>query len=212
MGCLTNVPDDSAWQRFEYVEPEMGVDFHLKFYAPNRPEAERIAKAAYARVEELNGIFSDYDPGSQLNRLGRAPIGKPVAVSSELFDILQRAQALARDTRGAFDVTAGPSVRFWRQARKRGQMPPVEELQAAQKRVGYQQLSLNAVNRTVSLRAANLQLDLGGIAKGYAVDEAMAVLKANGIARAYVAADSDLLDQWTTAEQGRLEDRAAQCR
>ena len=84
-------------------------------------------------------------------------------------------------------------MRFWRQARKRGQMPPVEELQAAQKRVGYQQLSINTVNRTVSLRAANLQLDLGGIAKGYAVDEAMAVLKANGIARAYVAADSDLL-------------------
>ena len=44
MGCLTNVPDDSEWQRFEYVEPEMGVDFHLKFYAPNRPEAERIAR------------------------------------------------------------------------------------------------------------------------------------------------------------------------
>ena len=85
MGCLTNVPDDSAWQRFEYVEPEMGVDFHLKFYAPNRPEAERIAKAAYARVEELNGIFSDYDPGSELNRLGRAPIGEPVAVSSCLL-------------------------------------------------------------------------------------------------------------------------------
>ena len=102
----------------------MGVDFHLKFYAPNRPEAERIAKAAYERVEELSSIFSDYDPGSELNRLGRAPVGKPVAVSPELLDILQRAQALARDTRGAFDVTAGPSVRFWRQARKRGQMPP----------------------------------------------------------------------------------------
>ena len=192
-GCQIKAPDDSAWQRFEYVEPEMGVDFHLKFYAPNRPEAERIAKAAYARVEELNGIFSDYDPGSELSRLGRAPVGESIAVSPELFDILQRAQVLARDTRGAFDVTAGPSVGFWRQARKRGQMPRVEELHAAQKRVGYQQLSLNAVNRTVSLRAANLQLDLGGIAKGYAVDEAMAVLKANGIARAYVAADSDLL-------------------
>ena len=154
----------------------MGVDFHLKFYAPNRQEAERIAKAAYARVEALNGIFSDYDPGSELSRLGRASVGEPVAVSPELFDILQRAQALARDTRGAFDVTAGPSVRFWRQARKRGQMPPVQELQAAQKRVGYQQLSLNAANRTVTLRAANLQLDLGGIAKGYAMDEAMKVL------------------------------------
>ena len=193
MGCQTQAPDDSAWERFEYVEPEMGVDFHLKFYAPNRPEAERIARAAYARVELLNGIFSDYDPSSELNRLGRAPVGEPVRVSSELFNILQRAQALARDTRGAFDITAGPSVRFWRQARKSGQMPPIEELQAAQNRVGYQKLLLNAEHQTVTLRVAQLQLDLGGIAKGYAVDEAMAVLKANGIARAYVAADSDLL-------------------
>ena len=193
MGCQTQAPDDSAWERFEYVEPEMGVDFHLKFYAPNRPEAERIARAAYARVEFLNGIFSDYNPSSELNRLGRAPVGEPVRVSSELFNILQRAKALARDTRGAFDVTAGPSVRFWRLARKRGQMPPVQELQAAQNRVGYQKLLLNAEHQTVTLRVAQLQLDLGGIAKGYAVDEAMAVLKANGIARAYVAADSDLL-------------------
>ena len=193
MGCQTQAPDDSAWERFEYVEPEMGVDFHLKFYAPNRPEAERIARAAYARVEFLNGIFSDYNPSSELNRLGRAPVGEPVRVSSELFNILQRAQALARDTRGAFDVTAGPSVRFWRLARKRGQMPPVQELQAAQNRVGYQKLLLNAKQQTVTLHVAQLQLDLGGIAKGYAVDEAMAVLKANGIARAYVATDSDLL-------------------
>jgi FAD:protein FMN transferase len=193
MGCLTNAPDDSAWERFEYVEPEMGVDFHLKFYAPNRQEAERIAKTAYARVEALNGIFSDYAPGSELSRLSRAQIEEPVRVSSELFDILQRAQALARDTRGAFDITAGPSVRFWRQARKRGQMPPVRELQAAQNRVGYQKLLLNATHQTVTLRAVRLQFDLGGIAKGYAVDEAMAVLKANGIERAYVAADSDLL-------------------
>ena len=191
-GCQTT-PDDSAWQRFEYVEPEMGVDFHLKFYAPNRSEAERIALAAYARVEALNGMFSDYDPASELSRLGRMPAGKPVAVSRELFDILQRSQVLSRQTQGAFDVTAGPSVRFWRQARKQGQMPPLEELRTAQNRVDYQQLVLNPAERTVTLRSTNLQLDLGGIAKGYAVDEAMAVLKANGITRAYVAADSDML-------------------
>ena len=94
MGCQTQAPDDSAWERFEYVEPEMGVDFHLKFYAPNRPEAERIARAAYARVEFLNGIFSDYNPSSELNRLGRAPVGEPVRVSSELFNILQRICAI----------------------------------------------------------------------------------------------------------------------
>lgn len=191
-GCQT-VPDDSGWQRYEYVEPEMGVDFHLKFYAPNRSEAERIAMAAYARVEALNGIFSDYDPASELSRLGRMQAGKPVAISRELFDIIQRSQALSRQTQGAFDVTAGPSVRFWRRARKQGQMPPVEELRAAQNLVGYQQLVLNPAEQTVTLRSTNLQLDLGGIAKGYAVDEAMAVLKANGITRAYVAADSDLL-------------------
>jgi len=190
-GCQLFNPE-SKWQRFEFVEPEMGVDFHLKFHAPNQAEAERVAKAVYARVEYLNGIFSDYEPNSELNRLCRG-YGRPIKVSDELFDVLSRSQKLSIQTRGAFDVTAGPSVRFWRKVRKQGEMLPLQELREAQSRVGFHQVKLNERLNAVTLRVPNLQLDLGGIAKGFAVDEAMRILKRKGINRAFVAASGDML-------------------
>lgn len=191
LGCHT--PRDTDWPRFEYVEPEMGIDFYLKFHAPNRTEAERIANLAYDRVEELNLIFSDYHPPSELNRLCRQPAGTEVRVSAELFDVLQRAQTLARETNGAFDITTGPVNRLWRVARRQQRLPDPDALKAAIKRVGHRHIKLNPERRTITLAVDNMQLDLGGIAKGYAVDEAMKVLRAEGIHRAYVAADSDVL-------------------
>ena len=190
-GCQLFNPE-SKWQRFEFVEPEMGVDFHLKFYAPNQAEAERVAKAVYARVEHLNGIFSDYDPESELNRIS-AIHGQSTKVSTELFDVLSKSQELSIQTRGAFDVTAGPSVRFWRKVRKQGEMLPLQELREARSRVGFHQVKLNERLNAVTLTAPNLQLDLGGIAKGFAVDEAMRILKQKGIYRAFVAASGDML-------------------
>ncbi len=171
----------------------MGVDFYLKFYAKDRPTAERIARQTYARVEALNAIFSDYHPASELNRLCRKPHGQPVKVSPELFDILQRAQTLAHETHGAFDITAGPMIRLWRTARRQQKLPNPEALAAVKNRVGYKKIKLNRQTRTVTLLAPQMQLDLGGIAKGYAVDEAMKVLKANCIHRAFVAASGDML-------------------
>jgi thiamine biosynthesis lipoprotein len=171
----------------------MGVDFHLKFYAADRPTAERIARKTYARVEQLNAIFSDYHPASELNRLCQKLHGQPVKVSRELFDILQRAQTLARETDGAFDITAGPMIRLWRTARRQQKLPTPEALAAVKPRVGFEKIKLNARNRTVTLLAPEMQLDLGGIAKGYAVDEAMKILKANCIRRAFVAASGDML-------------------
>ncbi len=171
----------------------MGVDFHLKFYAPNRTKAERIAKAVYARVEHLNNIFSDYESNSELNRLCRAPVGRPVKVSAELFDVLSRSQELAIQTRGAFDITSGPSVRFWRKVRKQGKMLSLDELREAQARVGFRKVKLYPGQRSVTLTTANIKLDLGGIAKGYAVDEVMRILKAGHIRRAFVAASGDML-------------------
>jgi thiamine biosynthesis lipoprotein len=192
VGCCS-LPNDAAWKRFEYVDPEMGVDFYLKFYAKDRPTAERIARQTYARVEALNAIFSDYHPASELNRLCQKPHGQPVKVSPELFNILQRAQTLARETNGAFDITAGPMIRLWRTARRQQKLPPAKALAAVKSRVGYEKIKLDPRTGTVTLLAAKMQLDLGGIAKGYAVDEAMKILKANCIHRAFVAASGDML-------------------
>lgn len=190
-GCCAFV-DDSKWQRFEYTEPEMGVPFHLKFYAPNEAEAERIVRLAYARIEQLNDIFSDYEPASELNRLCLTPAGQPTKLSPELFAILAQSQTLSRQTVGAFDITAGPAVRLWRVARRQLRLPDDEALKAALSRVGFEKLKLNTETQTATLAINQMQLDLGGIAKGWAVDEVVHILESNGIRRAFVAASGDI--------------------
>ena len=117
---------------------------------------------------------------------------QPVSVSADLFDVLQYSQKVARLSDGAFDVTVGPFVRLWRFSRKRGVLPTPTELEAARAAVGYKKLRLDPANRTVTLLAPGMRLDLGGIGKGYAADQALGVLKEMGLRQALVAASGDI--------------------
>jgi thiamine biosynthesis lipoprotein len=119
--------------------------------------------------------------------------GDPVPVSDELFFVLSRAEEASRRSDGAFDVTVGPVVRLWRRARRTQQLPDPEKLAQARSLVGYKNVRLEARGHMVQLLKAGMQLDLGGIAKGYAADEAQAVLKKHGIDRALVAAGGDIV-------------------
>jgi thiamine biosynthesis lipoprotein len=185
-------PTPPALARFRFEEPHMGTRFQIILYAPDRVTAQKAARAAFARVAALNAILSDYQPTSELMRLCAQAGGPPVPVSAELFAVLKRAQEVSARSDGAFDVTVGPVVRLWRRARKTQRLPPPEKLAAARALVGYKNVRLNDKARTVQLLKAGMLLDLGGIAKGHAADEALAVLRRHGISRALVAAGGDI--------------------
>ena len=170
----------------------MGTLFTINLYAPDQNSAEAAADAAFRRVDALEDIMSDYQADSELMLLCDQPFGKPVPVSPDLFDVLKRAQNISKLSDGAFDVTVGPYIRLWRFARKRKVLPTPAEITAARAAVGWQKLRLDRRNRTVTLLAPNMRLDLGGIGKGYAADQAMRVLKARGIDRALIAASGDI--------------------
>jgi FAD:protein FMN transferase len=171
----------------------MGVPFRIVLYAPDEKAAEAAAEAAFTRIEELNQIFSDYEFDSELSRLSRTSgQGMAVKVSSELWDVLDRAQQLAEKTGGAFDVTVGPSVSLWRKARREQQFPRADLLEQTRRRVGHKHLILDPERRTAELRLPNMRLDLGGIAKGYAIDEALQLLTRRGIRSALVSGGGDL--------------------
>jgi thiamine biosynthesis lipoprotein len=189
----TGQPSDRSPERFEFTQIQMGMPFKLVLYAPHEDSANAAASAAYARIRELNRVMSDYDPDSELMRLCRtAGSGKAVPVSRDLLAVLIRAQALSQQSEGAFDVTVGPLVRLWRKARKTRAMPSAEELAAARKLVDYRLIRIDPQAGTVDLLREGMQLDLGGIGAGYAVDEAMKVLKAKGIASALIDASGDI--------------------
>ena len=183
-------------QRFEFESKHMGTVFRIVFYAADRPTAEAAAKAAFARVAEIDKALSDYDPDSELMRLCRAndaAPGKPIAVGSDLFFVLRKAQGLSQRSEGAFDVTVGPLVRLWRLARRTQQLPDAKELADARLKVGYDKVFVHDDPRMVALSVAGMRLDFGGIAKGYAADAALGVLAQKfGIKQALVAAAGDI--------------------
>jgi thiamine biosynthesis lipoprotein len=171
----------------------MGVPFKIILYAPNQETANAAFAAAFSRIAQLDRALSDYDPESELSRLSRtAPSEVGVRVSDDLWAVLARSQQLAAETRGAFDVTVGPYIRLWRRARRSKQLPSPERLLQARAAVGHEHLKLDARRYTARLLVPDMRLDLGGIAMGYAVDEALEVLRARGITRALVDASGDI--------------------
>lgn len=179
--------------RYDFSERHMGTAFALRFYAPSIERAERAAADAFARIGKLDSRLSDYQPDSELNRLSRtAGSGEEVRVSDDLWSVLRRASEISEASRGAFDVTVGPYVRLWRRARGTGQMPSEERLHQAREAVGYEFVVLDEQSQQVRLMRPAMRLDLGGIAKGFAADEALKVLRQHGIERALVDAGGDL--------------------
>jgi len=115
-----------------------------------------------------------------------------VAVSDDLWTVLCRSQELSEASDGAFDVTVGPLVRLWRRARRMQALPKEELLAAARAATGYCNLELDERQHTAKLLLPDMRLDLGGIAMGYAVDEALGVLREQGVTRAIMDASGDI--------------------
>jgi len=180
-------------QRYAFSQPQMGVPFRVVLYAPDAAVAEAAARAAFARVKQLNDLLTDYDTDSELNLLSRtAGEGRAVPVSPDLWHVLERSQALARRSDGAFDITVGPFVSLWRKARWEQRLPNPTRLAEVRAAVGHEKMVLDPERRSACLLVPNMHLDLGGIAKGYAVDAALAVLRERGLPRALVAGSGDL--------------------
>lgn len=181
-------------QRFSERQPHMGVEFEIVLYAEDENKAQAALTAAFARIAQLDSTLSDYSLSSELSKLSAAaPTSEPVPLSDDLFTILQASQQLAHDSEGAFDVTVGPLTRLWRRARRQKELPDDERLKAAFAAVGYRSLNIDAEKKTASLEKSDMRLDLGGIAKGYAADQALAEITGRGISRALVRASGDIV-------------------
>ena len=179
--------------RFEFSRTEMATPIRIVLYTTDNATAAKAADAAFSRFHQLNAILSDYDPQSELRRLcDTSGGGKAAHVSDDLWRVLSEAQNLSERSQGAFDVTIGPVVHYWRNARRTKELPSPKTIQRALQRVGYQSVRLDPKQHTVELLGPKMRLDLGGIAKGYAVDEAMAVLGEHGVTRMLVDAGGNL--------------------
>lgn len=184
-------------ERYLFQSNHMGTRFNVVLYADSTADslAKKAADEAFARIEELNQIMSDYEENSELNRLSRTSgSGEVVGISDDLFTVLKESERLATLSDGLFDITIGPMSKFWRVIRRLPdpELPGDDELHELRERVGYQNIRLDEENQTAKLLKSEMQLDLGGIAKGYAAEEALKVLKSYGIERALIDAGGDV--------------------
>lgn len=171
----------------------MGVPWTVTLYASTEAMGRAAAAAAFAEVERLNGVLSDYDETSELSRLSAAaPTVAPVEVSDDLWRVLERSVSIRDRTGGAFDPTVGPLTTLWRQSRRSGALPRPEKIAAARAAVGPEKLVLDRDLQAAKLMASGMRLDLGGIGMGYAIDRALEVLRNRSIAAAMVDASGDI--------------------
>jgi thiamine biosynthesis lipoprotein len=170
----------------------MGIQVRIAMHAPSDSVAREAARAAFARIAELDEKMSDYRPRSEVRLLSERP-GEWQAVSRELLEVLVLAREVSRASRGAFDVTTGPLVGLWREARRAGRLPDSTVLADARARSGWEQLEIDSISGKVRLVRHGMKIDLGGIAKGYIIQEAIDVLRAHGIRSALVEAGGDVV-------------------
>jgi thiamine biosynthesis lipoprotein len=180
-------------ERVETSAPHMGTLVRIVLFAESRPAGEAAAAAAFARIAALDARLSDYRDDSEVAALARAAAGIPVPLSDDLFAILEASETLARRTGGAFDVTAGRLTHLWRRARRLNAWPDAARVAEARAAGGAAKLRLDRHRRTATLAELGIEIDPGGIAKGYAADEALRVLRAGGHGAALVAIGGDVV-------------------
>ena len=173
--------------RYEASHESMGTVFTVAAYGRDRTFLGEVVEQVFEEVDRLDEQMSNYKPESELSVINREAASHPVVVEPGLFHLLEISVHRSEETGGAFDVTVGPLMKSWGFFRGRGRFPTQAEISEVLKRVGYQHLKLDAERRTIRFDEAGVEIDLGGIAKGYAVDRAVEVLRSNGITSALVS-------------------------
>ena len=178
-------------ERVEVTRSLMSTWVRIVAYGPDPAVLSQTIDRTFARMTDLEHLLSRYNPESDVSRVNAAPSGTSVTVGEDAWRVLEAAEVAWKRTGGVFDVTVGPLVALWREAGQRGSLPSEEELARARAAVGFDKLRLEPETRQVTLSVPGMSLDLGGIAKGYIVDQAILFLKASGVTSALVAGGGD---------------------
>lgn len=162
----------------------MATRFELVLHGEDAVYLRAAGEAALAEIKRLEAQLSFYRTSSDISRINAQASASPVQVEPRLFELLTASMQLYHQTEGAFDITIGPLMRCWGFVNNTGHFPSPDVLEEARRRTGMHLVRLDASKRTISLDQPGVQIDLGGIGKGYAIDEAMASLEEDGISSA----------------------------
>ena len=177
-------------QLFYESRPAMGTSFEVYVYAPDRERASELFEAAFDEIERVEQALSNYRSSSELSRINAIAADAPVVTDPEVFALLERAFDYSRQSDGAFDVTVGKLMKAWGFFRGAGRYPSNEELARARAQTGWQRVKLDQPARSAFFLTRGIELDLGGIGKGYALDCVARVLRDAGVTAALINSGS----------------------
>ena len=178
----------TAAQRLERATDAMGTTFSVVLYGSDQKSMNQAIDAAFDEAHRLDALLSNYKPESEWSRINREAGSRPMPVSAELFRLLSKCNDYSRASEGTFDLTVGPLMRAWGFLGGGRRVPSPDQIHDALALVGYRHVKLNPRNRTVHFDRRGVEIDPGGVGKGYAVDGMVEVLRSRGIRNALVAA------------------------
>lgn len=166
----------------------MGTVYTLSLYSPSQSQAEAIEQQVFDEIDRIDALLSNYQPGSELSRINRLAGHETVTTDEETMRFLIASQRWSRASNGAFDITVGRLMKLWGFYRHQGRIPSSAELERAREATGWQKMQLDPDARTVHFTNPGVELDPGGIGKGFAVDAAVALLREDGVHSAMLSA------------------------
>lgn len=170
----------------------MGTFARVVVVAADSNTAKVCIEAAFERLRSIENLMSYQKDDSELTRINRNAAKGPVRVSESTFEVLQKAIEFSELSDSAFDMTVGPLVDLWRSAAEANSVPTGAELREARSKVGFEKLILDANEMSVKFTVDGMKLDLGGIAKGYAIDKAVEAMQKYGASGAMVDVGGDI--------------------
>jgi len=187
VGLLTGEVAVAEW--FSDAQDKMGTRVEVQLWAEESQEAEALLAASMAEFDRIEQAMSTYISTSEVSRVNREAASRPQPVSSELFALLQKAQEISELTDGDFDITFD-SVGQLYDFRSRKHPDPLE-IDAQLAKIDYRHVLLDAEKFTVTFRVPGVRINLGGIAKGHAVEAVIEFLRSAGVEHALATAGGD---------------------
>lgn len=185
--CAMALPARAAWH--ERTEAIMGTRIAVELWHEDAAKGEAAIDAVMAEMHRIDALMSHYKPDSQLSRINARAAEGPVVVDAELFDLIAQALHFSEVTEGAFDISYA-SVGYLYDYRKHVK-PDEAQIRSALPGVNWRHISLDPEKHSVRFERPGMRIDLGGIAKGYAVDRGIAILQSRGVRHAVVTAGGD---------------------
>jgi thiamine biosynthesis lipoprotein len=182
----SNSQDFKNYKKYVQAQYIMGTIFKIEIYSDNQDKTNISLKKAFEEIRKCDLILSDYRNDSELSKIIEEASSHPVHVSDYLFEITKKSLYFSKITNGLFDITIQPLINLWGFKDKNFKVPTDKEIKEIKSYIGYKNIILDEVNKTIFIKNPKTKLDFGAIGKGFAVDKAINVIKKSGIKSAFI--------------------------